>query len=185
MVKKDYSNIADSWDDVTGPNGETLIIGGEKLSYARRNKNEMIDNGGDWKPSPREVKVAMHLLLRFQLFDAASTDSLMREIALKQKNVSGNLLRYDKEFASNFIHFLCLNLTFDDYSQRTSPPKNMNQRFINQSTELFKHNFRILVHYLKSIDEVLFNHLAINKTGGTTIFDEKKIKTFNFKWLFV
>ena len=138
----------------------------------------MIDNGEDWlKPSPREVKEAMHLLLRLQLFDAA-TDSLMREIALKQKNVSGNLLRYDKEFASSFIHFLCLNLTFDDYSQRTSPPKNMNQRFINQSTELFKHNFRILVHYLKSIDEVLFNRLAINKTGGTTIFDETKIKTF-------
>lgn len=44
-----------------------------------------------------------------------STDSLMREIALKKGNVTGNLLRYDKEFASSFIHFLCLNLTFDDY----------------------------------------------------------------------
>jgi hypothetical protein len=43
---------------------------------------------------------------------------------------------------------------------------------------LFKHNFRILVHYLKSIDEVLFNHLAIIEKGGTTIFDETKIKAF-------
>ena len=74
----------------------------------------MIDNGEDWlKPSPREVKEAMHLLLRFQLFlNDAATDSLMREIALKQGNVSGNLLRYDKEFASNFIHLLCLMSPF-------------------------------------------------------------------------
>ena len=55
----------------------------------------------------------MHLLLRLQLFpNDAAIDSLMREIALKQGNVSGNRLRYDKEFASNFIHLLCLMSPF-------------------------------------------------------------------------
>lgn len=66
---------------------------------------------------------------------------------------------------------------FDDFNQCTGVPKTMDEEFIKKSTALFNHNFRILVHYLKSIDKTLVNELAILKTGGT-IFDETKRRSF-------
>ena len=74
-------NIANSWEDVQ-MDGEVLIIGGVQFSYTRKNKVEI------------EVKAAMHLLLRLQLFghetvENDTTDSLMHEIALNQGKISG------------------------------------------------------------------------------------------------
>lgn len=66
---------------------------------------------------------------------------------------------------------------FDDFNQCTGVPKTMDEEFIKKSTALFNHNFRILVHYLKSIDKTLVNELAILKTGST-IFDETKRRSF-------
>jgi len=179
-----FSNTANSWDDVRGPNDKALIIGRVELSYTRKNKDTCNDGtmkfvGDIGSPPPREVKAAIHLLLRLQLFgnemeEEGTTDSLMREIAQGRKTEQEkNTKQIDTNCAKAFVDMLTYNLTLNDFNQRAVPPKNMDEDLKKKCTELFTHNHKILVQYLRSTNETLFDELA-KVYGGGTIFNGRR-----------
>lgn len=177
-----FSNTANTWDDVRGPNNEKLKIGRVSLQYARNgsrngkntcNEEETKFVDGVGSPPPREVKAAIHLLLRLLLGSSKSeeteaTDSLMCEIAQgRSTKPDKNTNRLDVNFITSFIDMLNLNLTLNDFTNRSAPPSDMDEEiFDKEFTEILTHNHKILVHYLRSIDQPLFGRFSIKSTPG-------------------
>ncbi len=179
-----FSNTANSWDNVWGPNNKKLKIGCVSLQYARKpssndkitcNEQETKYVDGVSSPPSREVKAAIHLLLRLLLCSRKSeqreaTDSLMCEIGQGcSTKPDKNMHRLDKNFVHAFINMLNLNSTLNDFTNRSAPPSNMDKEFVSQFMEVFTHNHKILVHYLRSIDPSLFDRFSMNSIRSRSI----------------
>jgi hypothetical protein len=99
-----------------------------------------------------------------------ATDSLMCEIAQgRSTKPDKNTNRLDKNFVQAFIDSLNLNLTLNDFTNRSAPPSDMDEEFVSQFMEVFTHNHKILVHYLRSIDPSLFDRFSMNSIRGRSI----------------
>jgi hypothetical protein len=173
-----FSNTVNTWDDVWGPNNEKLKIGCVSLKYQKKNTHGKITCNeeetkyvdGDGSPPPREVKAAIHLLLRLLLASSKSeeteaTDSLMCEIAQgRSTKTDKNTNRLDKNFVQAFIDILNLNLTLNNFTNRSAPPSDMDAEVKKRFTQILTHNHKILVHYLRSIDQPLFDRFSKKRT---------------------
>jgi len=113
---------------------------------------------GENSPPPREVKAAMHLLLRLQL-RKDTNDHLLHEIVSCPGGNLKNIGHVNKNFVQAFISMLNFNLTFNDFTYHSRPPSTADSSFRDRCTKLLKHNCEILLHYLKSTDLAMFDKL--------------------------
>jgi hypothetical protein len=150
---------ANTWDDVKGPNNESLHIGEVSFKYKKQGSMEVTKFvNGENSPPPREVKAAMHLLLRLQLRKDTSDHLLHAIVSCLDGNLK-NIGHTNKNFVQAFISMLNFNLTFNDFTYHSRPPISADSSFQDRCTELLKHNCKILLHYLRSTDPAMFDKL--------------------------
>jgi hypothetical protein len=75
-----------------------------------------------------------------------------------------NTNRLDKNFVQAFIDILNLNLTLNNFTNRSAPPSDMDAEVKKRFTQILTHNHKILVHYLRSIDQPLFDRFSKKRT---------------------
>ena len=162
--------IANSWDDVKGPNNESLQIGHVFLTYQNQGNKEVTTYHVDDQNCipPQEVKAAMHLLLRLQLYEGTNNHLLHKIVSHPGVNLM-NQTHTNKHVVGAFINMLNLNLTFNDFTYHQSPPTSMDLRFKDKCEKLLTHNNKIIVHYVRSTNVALFDRLF--KKGITTQAD--------------
>jgi hypothetical protein len=162
--------IANSWDDVKGPNNESLQIGHVSLTNQNQGNKEVTTYHVDDQNCipPREVKAAMHLLLRLQFCEGTNNHLLHEIVSHPGVNLTNQCLT-NKHVVGAFINMLNLNLTFNDFTYHQSPPTSMDLRFKDKCEKLLTHNNKIIVHYVRSTNVALFDRLF--KKGITTQAD--------------